>query len=154
MESPITTRRQPRKRSVDVGGNGDRADDHEGNVQSLRPASVEALFRQSCAYRLGSPFQLVYKFQGFTSDVVSESGILLSSPAWQQVLPLIVRGLMVSGTLPVRCPQETSSTGAAVRDFSNQTTAEPLPMTPHLSVVSSSTCRRRNCSLPRSVWSR
>jgi RNA polymerase sigma-70 factor, ECF subfamily len=51
MESPISTRRHPRKRSVtqraDVRGSDDRGDDQGAEVQLLTPASVEALFRQS-----------------------------------------------------------------------------------------------------------
>jgi len=51
MESPISTRRYPRKRSVtqraDVRGRDDQGDDQGAEVQLITPASVEALFRQS-----------------------------------------------------------------------------------------------------------
>lgn len=51
MESPVSTRRHPRKRSVtqraDVRGSDDQGDDQGAEVQLLTPASVEALFRQS-----------------------------------------------------------------------------------------------------------
>ena len=51
MESPIPTRRHSRKRSVtpraDVRGSDDQGDDQGAEVQFVRPASVEALFRQS-----------------------------------------------------------------------------------------------------------
>ena len=51
MESPISTRRHPRKRSVtqraDVGGRDGQGDDQGAEVQLITPASVEALFRQS-----------------------------------------------------------------------------------------------------------
>lgn len=51
MESPVTTRRHPRKRSVtqpaDIRGSDDQGDDRGAEVQLLTPASVEALFRQS-----------------------------------------------------------------------------------------------------------
>ena len=51
MESPISTRRHPRKRSViqraDVRGRDGQGDDQGAEVQLITPASVEALFRQS-----------------------------------------------------------------------------------------------------------
>lgn len=51
MESPVSTRRHPRKRSVtqraDVRGSDDQGDDQGAEAQLLTPASVEALFRQS-----------------------------------------------------------------------------------------------------------
>jgi len=45
MESPVSTRRRPRQRSVKTGAEVRRSD--EAELQSLKPASVEVLFRQS-----------------------------------------------------------------------------------------------------------
>ena len=51
MESPVSTRRHPRKRSVTqrayLRGRDDQGDDQGAEVQLLTPVSVEALFRQS-----------------------------------------------------------------------------------------------------------